>query len=177
MRCSSGSSRIRRSTSGGACSRWPARSPPGIRPPDGSRDARPEWAFRRRSPIRDNGHSRPPDRCPSAAAGPGGRMPDPTDLSVQLYTVRAALDADVDGTLAAVAGIGFRLVEPFELLERAAGLAGRLAAHGLSAPTAHADLLTADPAAVFAAARTLGIRTVIQPWVDPARWQTADEIE
>jgi sugar phosphate isomerase/epimerase len=104
-------------------------------------------------------------------------MPDPVDLSVQLYTVRAALDADVDGTLAALAGIGFRLVEPFGLVEHAEGLAGRLAAHGLSAPTAHADLLTADPGAVFEAATALGIGTMIQPWVDPARWQTADEIE
>jgi sugar phosphate isomerase/epimerase len=104
-------------------------------------------------------------------------MPDPTDLSVQLYTVREALDADLDGTLAAVAGIGFRLVEPFGLAERAEGLRGRLATHGLSAPTAHADLLGGDPGAVFEAARALGIGTVIQAWVDPGRWQTADGIE
>ena len=104
-------------------------------------------------------------------------MPDPTDLSVQLYTVRAALDADVDNTLAALAGIGFRLVEPFGLVRAAAP--ARRPARGARPvrPTAHADLLDADPGAVFEAARALGIGTVIQPWTDPARWQSADEIE
>ncbi len=103
-------------------------------------------------------------------------MADPTDLSVQLYTVRAALAADIDGTLAALAGMGFRLVEPFELLDHAARLRPALKAHGLVAPTTHADILTSDPDPVFEAAWELGIATVIQPWLDPARWQTDADV-
>ena len=38
---------------------------------------------------------------------------DASKISVQLYTVRDALTADLDGTLARLAGFGFRQVEPF----------------------------------------------------------------
>ena len=49
--------------------------------------------------------------------------------------------------------------------------------HGLAAPTAHVGLLGgADLDAVFAAAVDLGIGIVIQPWVEPARWETEDGI-
>jgi sugar phosphate isomerase/epimerase len=103
-------------------------------------------------------------------------MADPTELSVQLYTVREALAADPDATLARLAEIGFRQVEPFALLEHAAALRDGLPRHGLAAPTTHADILTTDPEPVFAAAAELGIGTVVQPWLEPARWQTADGV-
>ena len=103
-------------------------------------------------------------------------MPDPTDLSVQLYTLRAGLAADVDATLATLAGIGFRRVEPFDLLTYQDGLRDALPRHGLSAPTTHADVLGPDADAVLEAAAELGIRTVVQPWVDPGRWSTAEGI-
>jgi sugar phosphate isomerase/epimerase len=104
-------------------------------------------------------------------------MPDPTDLSVQLYTVRESLAEDPDTTLARLADIGFRLVEPFGLVEHADRLREPLARHGLTAPTTHADLISGDPGAAFAAAGSLGIGLVVQPWTDPSRWQSADEIE
>jgi tRNA nucleotidyltransferase (CCA-adding enzyme) len=97
-------------------------------------------------------------------------------LSVQLYAVRSSLAADVDGTLARIAAIGFRQVEPFDLLTFRDGLRAGLAAHGLTAPTAHCELLDADLDEVLDAATELGIGTVIQPWVSPDRWQTEDGI-
>lgn len=95
------------------------------------------------------------------------------ELSVQLYAVREALAMDVDRTLARLAEIGFRTVEPFDLLAFRDRLRGGLSRHGLTAPTAHVELLDADVETVFSAASELGIGTLIQPWVEPARWETA----
>ncbi len=47
-----------------------------------------------------------------------------------------------------------------------------LAENGLTAPTTHVHLLGEDQDAVCALAAELGIQTVIEPYVDPARWQT-----
>ncbi len=101
---------------------------------------------------------------------------DPGELSVQLYAVRAALAEDVDATLARLAAIGFRRVEPFDLLAYRDRLRDALPAHGLAAPTAHCELLSGDLAAVFEAAKQLGIGTLVQPWVSPDRWRTAATI-
>ena len=64
----------------------------------------------------------------------------PVQTSVQLFTVNQALEADLDGTLAAVAARGFTAVEPYDFVRRAEPLAASLAAHGLTAPTGHAFL-------------------------------------
>ena len=104
-------------------------------------------------------------------------MPNSPDISVQLYTVRAALAADPDATLGRLTALGFRLVEPFGLLEHAGVLREGLPGHGLSAPTAHADILGRDGDAALEAAAELGIATVIQPWTDPARWRTRDGLD
>lgn len=56
-------------------------------------------------------------------------------LSVQLYTVREALTEDVDGTLARIAEIGYKLVEPFGFQKFFDGLSAGLSKYGLSAPT------------------------------------------
>lgn len=114
-------------------------------------------------------------------------MADP-QLSLQLYTIREALDADMSGALARVAEAGFRNVEAFDFVRRAPQLAAALAAAGLSAPTAHAPLasevLTRDGEEiaaptndeVFDAAAELGVQTVIDPMVSPERWASADEV-
>ena len=99
------------------------------------------------------------------------------DLSVQLWTVRSLLADDFDGTLATIADIGFRLVEPFDLLTYADRLGASLPRHGLAAPTTHVDVLGGAADRAFDAAANLGIVTVVQPWVDPARWDTVDEIQ
>jgi sugar phosphate isomerase/epimerase len=101
---------------------------------------------------------------------------DPDRLSLQLYTLRVDLDRDPEGTIARIAEIGFRQVEPFGLVERGPALAGLLEGHGLTAPTSHESLIGADLGPVFDAAEALGVRTVIDPYVDPERWQTADEV-
>jgi sugar phosphate isomerase/epimerase len=101
----------------------------------------------------------------------------PKDLSLQLYTVRRQLDQDLDGTIERIAGTGFRLVEPFNVVALADRLEPALREHGLSAPTTHAALLRDEPAPIFDAAQRLGITTVIVPHVDAARWQRAEDIE
>jgi sugar phosphate isomerase/epimerase len=98
-------------------------------------------------------------------------------LSVQLYSVREALDADLDATFARLSAQGFALVEPYDFVRRAPELAAALSRHGLAAPTAHAPLVTA-PAhdEVFDAAAELGARVVIDPMVVPERWASIDEV-
>jgi sugar phosphate isomerase/epimerase len=107
-------------------------------------------------------------------------MPAPNlpaaNLSVQLYTVREALENDFDATLAKIAGFGFTQVEPFGFDDFAEQLRTGLAEHGLSAPTAHVGLLRGDADVILDLAAELGIGTVIDPMTDPARWKRVDEI-
>ncbi|WP_341978497.1 sugar phosphate isomerase/epimerase [Microbacterium sp. LTA6] len=85
------------------------------------------------------------------------------------------LATDLPGTLRRIADIGFTQVEPYNFT--AFPELGRgLAAAGLAAPTAHAHFIEVDPRPVFAAARELGIETVIEPQVTAERWQTADDV-
>ena len=91
------------------------------------------------------------------------------DMSVQLYTVRDRLETDPEGTIAALADLGFTVVEPFGLPELPEAVRAAMAAHGLHAPTAHGSLL-ARPAETIAAASALGVRTIIEPYQDPARF-------
>ncbi|THG28701.1 sugar phosphate isomerase/epimerase family protein [Naasia lichenicola] len=112
--------------------------------------------------------------------------------SVQLFTVNAALEADMDGTLAKVAEAGFTAVEPYDFVRRADALAAAFATHGLSSPTGHAFLASTSfvnpdgsgstvpvpaPEVVFAAAKTLGMSLVIDPYTAPDRWTTVEQIE
>lgn len=99
-----------------------------------------------------------------------------SELSVQLYSVRDAFAADPDGTLRQLAALGFTRVEPYGVVENADALRAGLPAHGLTAPTAHARLIGADQAAVFATAAELGIGLVIDPFVESARWQDPADV-
>jgi sugar phosphate isomerase/epimerase len=91
-------------------------------------------------------------------------------IGVQLYTVRSLMQEDFAGTLEAVAAAGYQEVEfagyfghpPEEvkaLLERV----------GLEAPAAHVplDALTGDLAGTIEAARTIGHRYLVCPWLAP----------
>ena len=98
------------------------------------------------------------------------------ELSVQLYTLREALEADADRTLGELAELGFRQVEPFGLPQTAESLKPGLARYDLTVPTAHGGFLNADRDEVFAAAADLGVQTLIEPYVDPARWQDPAEV-
>ena len=101
-----------------------------------------------------------------------------TAPSVQLYSVRDAIDADLDRAVARVAEIGFTRVEPYAFQLRTADYARAFAATGLTAPTGHAAVIDApDAAPVFDAAAQLGIGTVIDPFIPTERWQSADNVK
>jgi sugar phosphate isomerase/epimerase len=114
-------------------------------------------------------------------------MSDPV-ISVQLWSVRDALAADVGATFDRLASIGFRHVEAFGFVDRVDEIAAALARTGISCPTGHASLASAveNPfdlsitrptnAAVFAAANALGMTVVIDPFVAPDRWTTLADI-
>ena len=112
--------------------------------------------------------------------------------SLQLFTIKDQLDADLEGSLAAVAARGFTAVEPYDFVRRAVPLAEALTAAGLTAPSGHAFLASQSfvnpdgsgttvpvpsPAEVFAAAKVLGMTTVIDPYTEPARWESIAQIE
>lgn len=96
--------------------------------------------------------------------------------SVQLYSVRSALADDLAQTVARIAAIGFNTVEPFNFASNTADLHAALTNNQLTAPSGHAALLDEDPGKIFDAAETLGIGTVIVPFVSPDQWQSANEI-
>ena len=116
-------------------------------------------------------------------------MPSP-EISVQLYSIHQDLGADLDGSLAKLAGIGLRTVEAFDFVRRVDELKASFDRHGLSSPTAHAiliedagvetpdGLLTVPPAEeTFAAAVALGVEVVIDPFVAPDRWATLEDVQ
>ncbi len=96
--------------------------------------------------------------------------------SLQLYTVRGPLESDLQGTIERVAAIGYTAVEPYNFVATAGQLADALRANGLTAPSGHAPLLRADQDEIFAAAKKLGIGSVIDPHVDRSRWSTEESI-
>jgi sugar phosphate isomerase/epimerase len=99
-----------------------------------------------------------------------------SELSVQLYTVREALAEDFEGTLGKLASFGFTQVEPFAFVNFADQLRSGLSNNGLTAPTAHVHLVGEDHAAICELAAELGIQTIIEPYVDPTRWQAEADI-
>lgn len=90
-------------------------------------------------------------------------------IGLQLYTVRGLMDRDVEGTVAAVAGIGYREVE-------LAGLHGKTAAqmraildrHGLACPSSHISMqdIRGDWARTLNDAAALGQSYIVCPWIN-----------
>lgn len=112
------------------------------------------------------------------------------EISVQLYSIHPELEADLDGSLGKIAEIGLRTVEAFDFVRRVDTLKASFDKYGLSAPTGHAILIedagvqTPDglltvppPEETFAAAKELGVGVVIDPFVAPDRWTTADDVK
>ena len=96
--------------------------------------------------------------------------------SVQLYSVRDAISADLSGAVARIAAIGFTKVEPYAFVERVDEFEKAFAAAGVTAPSGHAPVIdSVDPARTFDAAAQLGIGVVIDPFIPSERWQTADD--
>lgn len=110
------------------------------------------------------------------------------EASVQLYTLAAEFSADMNGSLERLAAIGLRRVEAFDFVRRPDEIRRALDSAGLTSPTGHAPLLsdqlwtpdgaipTPAPEVVFEAAATVGMTTVIDPFVAPDRWLEADSV-
>jgi sugar phosphate isomerase/epimerase len=98
-------------------------------------------------------------------------------LSVQLYSIRAALKSDREGSLARLAQIGFTLVEPFDIAGDPAGLRAALDANGLRAPSTHVRIDDdTDLDRLFDAAATVGAQTVVQAVSPRELWESADGV-
>ncbi len=97
-------------------------------------------------------------------------------LSIQLYTVRNAIAQDLDSALERVAGLGFTTIELYDFVERADEYARLLAKHGLRPSSAHVHLVDQNLDAVFAAAKTVGVTTIIEPLIVPERWKSIGDI-
>ena len=113
----------------------------------------------------------------ATAAGPAGAF-SISNVGLQLYTVRDAAGKDLDGTLAAVAGAGYHLVETAGLYGRSAtDLRAIFDKHGIRAVSGHYPLadLEASSETVFTTAKTLGQEYVVVPFLDPAL-RTADTL-
>lgn len=97
--------------------------------------------------------------------------------SIQLYTLRDAIQEDLPGTIRKVAEIGYTQVEPYNFVATAKELGAALKENSLTAPSGHAPLLSQDQDEIFTAARELGITTVIDPYLTAEHWQKAEDIQ
>ncbi len=97
-------------------------------------------------------------------------------VGVQLYSTKDFLGDQLGATLARLADLGYTDVEPYNILDETDALRAGLDATGLVAVSAHAKIIELDRDAVVAAAKRLGIGTIIVPWVDPARFSTLEGI-
>ncbi len=97
--------------------------------------------------------------------------------SLQLYTLRNAIQEDLPGTIRRVAELGFTKVEPYNFVATATELGAALRENSVTAPSGHAPLLSQDQDEIFAAAKELGIATVIEPFIPAERWQSAEDVQ
>ncbi|GGL97873.1 sugar phosphate isomerase/epimerase family protein [Nakamurella endophytica] len=101
-----------------------------------------------------------------------------SSLSLQLYSVRHALDEDIPGTIARVAGIGFRQVESsYKIHSKGRELRDAIRDNGLTSPTMTASLVDVDVDPVFPIAVDLGAHTVIETFVPDQFWGSVDAVQ
>ena len=122
-------------------------------------------------PGRDGGGhgNRAPAASGARAGGTASRVP--SAIGVQLYTVRAVMASDPDGTLAAIAAIGYAEVELAGLYGMSAReMKARLDAVGLAATSSHHSVeeVRGSWAATLEAAVALGQRLVVVPSIPVA---------
>lgn len=100
-----------------------------------------------------------------------------SEPSVQLYSVREAVDENLNRAVERLAEIGFTRVEPYAFQARTAEYKSAFAAAGVTAPSGHAAVINAEkPELIFDAAAELGIGTVIDPFIPTERWRTATDV-
>ncbi|OQO89375.1 sugar phosphate isomerase [Saccharomonospora piscinae] len=96
---------------------------------------------------------------------PGGRRIPQRMISIQLYTLRTLLESDLEGTLEAVADIGYRSVELAGTYGRSAAEFRRLLdRYGLTATSAHVGFDGADVNQLIEDAKTIGYRKAACAW-------------
>ena len=116
----------------------------------------------------------------SAAAAAGLRLEAKKieRLGMQLYTVRAEMEKDFDGTLAKVAALGYKEVEFAGYFKRTPEqVREALKKAGLTAPATHVDYPSLAPdrlPAVLESARTIGHQYLVNPWIDEKVRQEPD---
>lgn len=105
-------------------------------------------------------------------------------IGMQLYTVRDAMAKDFEGTLARVAGLGYKEVEFAGYFDhKPADVKAALSRHGLTSPSTHVgyDLLGDRFEQVVQDSLTIGHTFIVNPWIDesvrkqPGAWQRATE--
>lgn len=99
-------------------------------------------------------------------------------IGVQLYTVRRELEADFEGTLARVAGLGYREVEFAGYYGRTpAQVKAALARHGLAAPSAHFQSVVASGGVreAIEAAQAIGHEYLVYAWLPPEERKSLDD--
>ena len=99
-------------------------------------------------------------------------------IGIQLYTVRQAAGADLAGTLARLASIGFKEVELAGYYNHsAAEFRDLLKKNGLAAPSGHIaiDLIENDPVKTFADAHTVGHEWITVPSLPRGKHETEED--
>jgi len=99
-------------------------------------------------------------------------------VGLQLYTVRDLMKADMPGTLAKVASIGYKEVEFAGYFGRTpAQVRALLKKNGLSSPSTHIglDILEKDSVRAFADAKAIGHQWVVVPYIPEERRKTLDD--
>jgi sugar phosphate isomerase/epimerase len=99
-------------------------------------------------------------------------------VGLQLYTVRDLMKQDFEGTLAKVAGIGYKEVEFASYFNHSpAEVRAALDRNGLSAPSTHIDYkyLTVDRwPQVIESSKVIGHEYIVNPWIDDEVRKQAD---
>ena len=116
--------------------------------------------------------------CARGSAFAQGSGAERVPIGLQLYTVRSLMARDFDGTLARVAGIGYREVEFAGYFGHTpAQVRAALARYGLTSPSTHIALPADDEAwkRTLGEANTIGHDWVTIAWLDaPLRSAPAD---
>src|SRR6201996_7751854 len=115
---------------------------------------------------------------------PEARMTNLPSISLQLYSVRDAMELGAQATIDRIAAIGYTQVEAsYRSLSANPRLGPAIRAAGLTSPSMTGTLVGADRAPVFETARELGAHAVIDTLVREDHWtteagikRTADEL-
>src|SRR6218665_1982989 len=99
------------------------------------------------------------------------------DYAVQLYSVRDALEEDLEHTITRLAEIGFTRAEPYSFVARATELNAALRSAGITPVSGHALFLSTPLVPIFEVHKQLGMHTVIDPYVPRERWSTLSDSE